>query len=67
MKKTISLALAVCLLVLTFCLTSGAASAVWDTNVEPEITEEEPTNKKEPEVSNEETEEVSEENDTINE
>ena len=40
MKKTISLALAVCLLVLTFCLTSGAASAVWDTNVEPEITEE---------------------------
>ena len=40
MKKTISLALAVCLLVLTFCLTSVAASAEWDTNVEPEITEE---------------------------
>lgn len=40
MKKALSLALAVCLLVLSFCLGSVAASAEWDTNVDPEVTEE---------------------------
>ncbi len=40
MKKAISLALAVCLIVLVFCLGTGAASAEWDTTVAPEITEE---------------------------
>lgn len=38
MKKAISRGLALCLLVLVFC--SSAASAEWDTDVAPEITEE---------------------------
>ena len=40
MKKAISLGLAICLVVLMFCLGTGTASAEWDTDVAPEITEE---------------------------
>ena len=40
MKKTISLGMAICLIVLVFCLGTGTASAEWDTDVAPEITEE---------------------------
>ena len=40
MKKTISLGMAICLIVLIFCLGMGTASAEWDTDVAPEITEE---------------------------
>ena len=40
MKKAISLGLVLCLIVLMFCLGTGSASAEWDTDVAPEITEE---------------------------
>ena len=40
MKKAMSLGMAICLIVLMFCLGTGTASAEWDTDVAPEITEE---------------------------